>query len=185
VRGETIARHYADVLFELGERHGMHEVFAAAFEEWVRALDEEPRLRVFLETPKIDVATKTSVLRRIMEARVPPLFLHFVLVVLRKRRQRLYAAIERQYRTMVEAKLGHLHVQVTMAREPDERTERELAELLTAKLGQRVVPHVRVDPGIIGGVIVRYGDRVMDGSVRRRLIALRRRMLEVDLQRSS
>jgi F-type H+-transporting ATPase subunit delta len=181
LRYETVARHYAEVLFDIGERHAQHESLAAAFEEWVRALAEEPRLRIFLETPKVGVPEKQALLRRLLEGRAPPLFLNFLLVVLQKRRQRLYTLIASHYRALVEAKLGHLHVQVTTAQEPDERFERQIGDLLSDKLGQRVIPHVRVDPAILGGIIVRYGDRVMDGSVRRRLVALRRRMLDTEL----
>lgn len=185
MRGETVARHYAEILFELGERHGEHEALAVAFAGWIRVLEETPRLRVFFDTPKVDLRTKKDILRRILGPRVPPLLLHFLLVVLDRRRQRLYADIERHYRSLVEQKLGELHVHVTVAAEPDEAMEGEIAGILTDRLGRTVIPHIRVDPGIVGGIIVRYGDRVMDGSVRRRLIALRRRMLEVELARSA
>jgi F-type H+-transporting ATPase subunit delta len=183
VRDTTIARNYAEVLFDLGERHGGHEAFAAAFEEWSRLLGEEPQLRTFLETPKLDAATKKAAVERAFGERVPRLFLNFVLVVIDKRRQRLFQQIEEVYRSLLEEKLGHVHAQVTLASEPDERLEREIAQELSGLLGRTVIPHVRVDPGIIGGIVVRYGDRVLDGSVRRRLVAIRRRMMEADLPR--
>jgi F-type H+-transporting ATPase subunit delta len=74
---------------------------------------------------------------------------------------------------------------VTVAREPDERTEREIAAELSRALGKTVIPTIQVDPKIIGGIIVRYGDRVMDGSLKRRLVTLRRRLLDAKLSSNS
>jgi F-type H+-transporting ATPase subunit delta len=66
---------------------------------------------------------------------------------------------------------------VTLAREADERTEEEIGSSLSRILGRTAIPHIRVNPDILGGMIVKYGDRVMDGSLRRQLTALRRQML--------
>ena len=61
--------------------------------------------------------------------------------------------------------------------EPDARTEQQIVERLAQALGREVRAHFRVDRNILGGVVVRVGDRILDGSVRRRLMALKRRML--------
>jgi F-type H+-transporting ATPase subunit delta len=184
VRETTVARSYAEALFELGERHGQQEAFAAAIDELTAVLDEEPLFRLFLESPKVEPEERKRVLRMAFEGRVPPLFLNFLLVVLDKGRQRLLGEIAREYRATLDERLGRLHVQVTLAREPDEKTEREIATELSEILGRTVIPHVRVNPEILGGVVVRYGDRVLDGSLRRRLAALRRRLLEAGLPAS-
>jgi F-type H+-transporting ATPase subunit delta len=66
---------------------------------------------------------------------------------------------------------------VTLASEPDARLEKQIVERLARALGKEVRPHYRVDAGILGGVVVRVGDRIYDGSLRRRLAILKRRML--------
>ena len=109
------------------------------------------------------------------------MFLNFLLVVLRKRRQRLLHAIAASYRDLLDEKLGRLHVQVTMAHEPDEQAEQTLVSELTRILGRQVIPHITVDPALLGGVVVRYGDNVMDGSLRRQLLSLRNRLVEAAL----
>lgn len=181
MRDSTIARNYAEVLFTLGERRGEREAFASATEELVGILESEPRTRTFLESPKIKPANKKQVLRSASAERWPPLFVNFVLTVVDKRRVRLLRDIGHEYLALVEKERGHLHARVTLAREPDERTEREIAWQLSSMLGQTVVPRVRVDPSILGGIIVRYGDRMIDGSLSRRLVSLRRRMLDREL----
>ncbi|HEX2781245.1 MAG TPA: ATP synthase F1 subunit delta, partial [Gemmatimonadaceae bacterium] len=85
--------------------------------------------------------------------------------------------ISTEYFTLLDELEGRLHVDVTVARMPSDEEKSEIAAHLSRTLGKKVVPHLRVDPAILGGVVVRAGDMVMDGSVRKRLATLRRRML--------
>ncbi|HEX7051798.1 MAG TPA: ATP synthase F1 subunit delta [Longimicrobiales bacterium] len=183
MRETTVARSYAEALFALGERHGAQDAFATAVDELSGLLDGEPRLREFLETPKVEPEAKKGVLKRALEDRVPLPFLRFLLVVLDKRRQGLLREIAAEYRALLDQHRGRLHVQVTLAREPDEAAERDIAVELSRILGKRVIPHVRVNPQILGGIVVRYDDRVLDGSLQRRLRSLRDRMLRAELPR--
>lgn len=177
MRETTIARSYAEALYDIGDRHGLREEFASAFDRLTAILDAEPRVRLFLETPKVEPEAKKGVLEDALRDRVPELFLNFMMVVLEKRRQRLIPHIGREYHAVLDERLGRVHVQVTLAREPDESMRAEITERLGRMLDRAVVPHFRADPQIIGGIIVRYGDRVLDGSVRRRLTSMRRRLL--------
>lgn len=173
-----VGRSYADALFELGERHDAHEDIAQGLNLVTTLLDAEPRIRTFLETPKVEVSRKQQVLRETLGGQVTPLFLNFLMVVLRQRRQRLLRDIAAAYRDMLDRKLGRVQVAVTVAHEPDEALEQTLRTELSRIVGQDVVPRIRVEPAILGGVIVRYGDRIIDASVRRRLIGMRRRMAD-------
>jgi F-type H+-transporting ATPase subunit delta len=178
VRDTTVARSYAAALFELGEKHGAHDELAAGLNTLTSLLDSESTVNVFLTTPKIDVRRKRAVLRAALENQVSPLFLNFVMVVLQKRRQALLRAIAIEYGKLLDEEMNRVHAQVTLAHEPDEATEDRIQRELSRIIGKTVVPHVLVNPDILGGIIVRYGDRVIDGSLRRRLRALRHRLVE-------
>lgn len=177
----TIARSYAEALLEVAEREGTPETFAEAFEEVVAALEADARIRTFIEAPTVDRGEKKQVLRTAFEGRVQRLFLNFLLVVIDKRRERLLTRIAREYRSLLDQRTGRVHAEVTLAREVDERLEEEISAGLSQRLGKKVVPHIKVDPKILGGIIIRYEDKVLDASVRRRLIGLRRRMLAAEL----
>lgn len=179
MRDTTIARNYAEALFEIGERHGLHDAFVSAFSA-IDAAATAPQFNAFLESPKIDLDAKRKVLRTALRD-AHPLFLNFVMVLLQKRRQRLLVEIGHEYRSLVDEKSGRLHVQVTLARQPDSADEQQIAGQLSRVLGKTVIPHVSVNREILGGIIVRYGDRVLDGSLRRRLVSLRSRLLEAGL----
>jgi F-type H+-transporting ATPase subunit delta len=76
---------------------------------------------------------------------------------------------------------GRTHVEVTLARPVDEATREVLAQRLSGLVGKTAIPHVRVRPEILGGIIVRTGDTIYDGSVRRQLDGMRRRLLKAKL----
>jgi F-type H+-transporting ATPase subunit delta len=174
----TIARSYASALFELGERTGDLESFARALAAVNALLDADPRIREFLRSPRIKVDEKKQVLKQAFTGRVPPLFLNFLLVVLDKRRQRLLRPIAREYDKLVDERLGRVNVQVTLAHSPQTAELTEITARLTKLVGKAVIPHVQIDKNILGGIIVRYSDRLLDGSLRRRLVSMRSRLLE-------
>jgi F-type H+-transporting ATPase subunit delta len=182
VRDSIVARSYAGALFELAERHDAHDDFAQGLNTVTALVASDARIRNFFETPKIAVGEKKRVLRDALQDQVSPMFMQFVLVVLQKRRQRLLRSIAAAYRELLDEKLGRLHAQVTLAREPDEALEHAIIAELTRLTGRTVVPHVTVDPEILGGIVVRFGDHIMDGSVRRRLNRLRQRLVQATLQ---
>lgn len=176
-----VARSYAEALFEVGERQSLHDAFVGSLQSLDAALQSSPQLRLFLTSPKIDAAIKKATVRKALQGRAHPLFLNFLMILIDKRRQRLLEAIGQEYRTLLDERLGRLHVEVTLAREPEQRAREELSERLSRTLGRQVVPHLTVNPEILGGIIVRFGDNVLDGSLRRRLLSLRRRLLDTGL----
>lgn len=181
MRDATIARNYAGALFDLGIRHGEEEGYARSFRELADALVSNARVRHFLETPKIGLGPKQAAMREALEGKVTENFLRFVLVVLAKGRQRLLPEMQGEYETILDEHAGRLHVEVTLAREPDAALRAEVAERLTAMLGKTVVPHFTVDPAILGGLVVRYGDHLLDSSLRRQLVSLKREMMHAGL----
>ena len=172
-----VARSYAASIFELADAHGLREEFTASFNALSGVLGDAG-VRTFLQSPKLDNKTKKTVLRAALGERVHPLFLNFLLVVIDKRRQGLLTDIAREYHALVEDAEGRMHVSVTVAHEPSAELHQQIRAQLSEIFGKTVVPHVHVDSKILGGIIVRHEDKVIDGSLRRRLVAMRRRLLE-------
>lgn len=181
MRERTVARNYASALFDLGLSHSEEEAYASAFAALSDTLASDPRIQLFLATPKVEPVAKEGALREALDGRVPERFLRFVLVVLRKRRQSLLPLIAEEYQTLVDEHSGRIHAHVTLARTPDEATTALIADRLSTILGKTVVPHIRVNPEILGGLVVRYGDRALDGSLRRQLLSLKREMMHATL----
>jgi F-type H+-transporting ATPase subunit delta len=172
-----VARSYAASVFDLADNKGLRDEFNASFNALSGVLGDSA-IRTFLQSPKLDARTKKTVLRAALSERVHPLFLNFLQVVVDKRRQGLLTDIAREYHALVEEAEGRMHVGVTVAHEPSAELHQEIRNRLTAIFGRTVVPHVHVDGRILGGIIVRHEDKVIDGSLRRRLVAMRKRLLE-------
>lgn len=181
MRDETVARNYAEALFELAVKNGDIEGFERGIGSVARLIDEDRRVKEFVETPRISAAAKKQALQKTVGGHVPPLVLNFIKVVIDKRRQRLLRDIAREFRALVDRHAGRTHVDVTVARSLEEREVTALGERLSRSLGTTVIPHVVVKPDILGGIVVRTGDTIYDGSVRRQIESMRRTLLSAKL----
>jgi F-type H+-transporting ATPase subunit delta len=177
MRDPTIARNYADALVSLAERAGELDAWGESITEVADAIEGDPRLANFVSSPKVSVAAKIEIITRAFEDRLPRLFVRFLGAVITNRRQHLIPQIAAEYALLVDEIQGRVHARVTLAKEPDERMRASVEKHLSTITGKRVVPHFTVKPEILGGMIARVGDTVMDGSIARRLETMRGRML--------
>ena len=179
MKSTTIARNYAQALFLAAVAQG-----GDAVEEYGRCMDAvagavqaDERIAVALESPRVAKATKARLLERALTGVAPVEVVRFLQAVMRRGRQGLLTEIAQQYQQLVDVKLSRVHAGVTLVREPDESVARQITERLAAVIGKDVRAHFRTDAGILGGIVVRVGDRIFDGSIRRKLNTLRRRLL--------
>ena len=177
MRDTTIARNYAQALLALARKADDLAAWGRMIDDVASAIERDDRLRRFLEAPQISADQKNAVLSKAFEDRAPRLFLRYLQRLVKNRRQMLIPEIATEYRDLVDEVEGRVHAQVTLAKPVDEEQRAVIARYLTDTLGRPVVPQVRINPNILGGIVVRIGDRVMDGSVRRRLGILRNRMI--------
>ena len=177
MRDPTIGRNYAEALVSLAQTANDLTGWGTMISDVADAIARDERLHLVLESPRVDVGTKNEVIAKAFQDRMPRLFVRFLQSVIRHRRQALIPHIAIQYHSLVDEIEGRVHAQVTVSREPDSKLEKVVTERLSRVLGKSVVPHFLVDESILGGTVIRIGDTVMDGSVRRRLARLRQRML--------
>jgi len=174
----AVARTYADALLDLANREDAGAEYLEYLSEVTGVIRSEPGFRAFLQTPAISLDEKKTAIRDAFGGRYPELFVRFLLVVLEKRRQNLLSGIEEAYRAMLDDQSGRVRARVTLSIEPDEGLREEIASALSRVLEAEVVPEFVVDDSIIGGMVVKVDDRVLDGSIRRSLQVLRRELIE-------
>ena len=173
MREPTIARNYAETLVSLARKAGDLSGWGAMISDVSTALQRDEQLTLFLQSPRISAERKNAVLAKAFQDRLPRLFVRFLQAVISHRRQALIPQIALAYGDIVDELENRVHAQVTVAREPDAATQATISDGISKALGKTVVPHYVVKPEILGGIVVRVGDTVMDGSVRRRLSSLR------------
>lgn len=149
-------------------------------EEWrknlkrIESVLKEPGLLPFLENPKVSFEVKTKLLQNILPG-VSPLAFNLVRFLTARGRLGLFGQIAAEYERMVDAHYGIEHAEVITAVPLDEADRDRLAGRLASLLGKKqVVLDSRVEPAIVGGVVARIGDKLVDGSIRSELESLRR-----------
>lgn len=175
-QSSTVGRNYAEALLTLATKAGDPTGWGALVRQIADAIDGDVQLRRFLESPKVTVGEKVSVFSKALGDRVPAMLLRWLNALVRNRRQAMLPAIADEYHTLLDASENRVHARLTFATEPGATDTADIAARLSSVLGKTVVPHVVIDPAVIGGVVVRIGDTIMDGSVRRRLQVMRGRL---------
>lgn len=173
----TIARNYAEALFAAAEASDGVASYGELIDAVAGAIAVDARIAIVLESPRVAKTVKSRLLTDALEGKAPREFVRFLQAVVRRGRQGLFGGIAREYQGLLDRKLNRVHAGVTLTRDPDAKLRDEIVRRLTAALGKEVRGHFRADSAILGGVVVRVGDRIYDGSLRRRLQILRRRML--------
>ncbi|MBK6422046.1 MAG: ATP synthase F1 subunit delta [Gemmatimonadetes bacterium] len=176
MRHETIARNYAEVLFDLGEKSGRTALYADLLDAVAGGIAAAPTVQAVLMSPRVTKPQKTAILAGALPD-APRDFVLFLGAVVRRGRQGLFQEMAQAYLDLVDLKLNRVRAAVTVARPADEALRKTIAARLTEVVGKQVLPRFTEDPSILGGVVVRVGDRVFDGSVKRRMTLLRRALL--------
>ncbi len=176
--GSTVAENYAEALFELGAKSGRLEEYGRLMTATASALASSPEAQAVLVSPKVTKALKSDLVGRAITAiGAPREFVLYLMAVVKRGRQTRFTEIAAVYGDLVDQKLGRVRATVTLARKPDPALEQAVVASLARTVGKEILATFSVDPEILGGAVVRVGDKIYDGSVRRKLVRLKRQLL--------
>jgi len=182
MRDRAIAKRYAQALLAAAGRRGVAEAVAESYRDVVGIMDRTPRLTQLLRAPQIGRDRKRELLAQLFGGRVEEVLLHFFDLLLQKDRLEFLDAIQREYQVLVEEQQGLSRAVVTTAVPLPDDLRDELATRLAQLTGKRIVMTREVDPTVVGGVCVKMGDRVIDGTIRTNLARLRAQLAEADVR---
>jgi F-type H+-transporting ATPase subunit delta len=128
-------------------------------------------------SPRVPKSEKARFLGAALKE-TPREFVLWLQALVKRGRQGILREMATEYMALVDEKLNRVRASVTLARQPDEKLRRTIEENLGRQLDKQVIATYLVEPDILGGAIIRVGDRVLDGSVRRRMTKLRRQLLK-------
>jgi F-type H+-transporting ATPase subunit delta len=168
-------RMYARALFEAAREEGRLEQVAADLAALAGAFDEIPELRAFLRNPQVDPAGKAEVLEAI-SAGADKLVRNFVRVVAEKGRAGELAEMNREFEALFAQEQNRLAVELTTAYDLSDDEARSIVAAIEEASGRSVEATRTVDPDLIGGIVLKVGSFLADGSVRGRLERLRREL---------
>jgi F-type H+-transporting ATPase subunit delta len=177
VSNQTVARNYAEVLFDIAGRSGQPDRYADLIDAVAAAVQTIPRVQAVLMSPRIPKSEKARFLGAALKD-TPRDFVLWLQALVKRGRQGILREVASEYLALVDEKMNRVRASVTLARQPDEKLRRTIEENLGRQLDKQVIATYLVEPEILGGAIIRVGDRVLDGSVRRRMTKLRRQLLK-------
>jgi F-type H+-transporting ATPase subunit delta len=168
-------RMYARALFEAAQDANRLDAVAADLAELARALEEVPELRAFLRNPQVEPAGKGAVLEQ-LTAEADELVRNFVRLVAEKGRAGELADISRELDALVAQAQNRLSVELTTSYELSDEEATSIVETIEKASDRKVEATRTVDPSLIGGIVLRIGSHLADGSVRGRLERLRQEL---------
>ena len=173
----SVAKRYAKAIFELALEQGRLEAIGADLSLVRDTLTQNPDWQAWLANPQVAASDKQEALRQVYGEKVSPEVLQLLSIMLKNRRTTLIVAVADEFKALLDEHQGVVHAQVSSAFPLTEAEEAGLAAALEKLTGKSVVLHKEVDPELIGGVLVRIGDRLYDGSVRGLLQRLEKRLV--------
>ena len=178
---DAVARVYAQSLLELAEAAGGDEKIAETGEQLaavVEIVHSDPQFAEFLRSPIVKRSSRGDSIRRMLDGQVSDLLLRFLLVLNDKGRLGRLADVSAAFEEILNERFGKVEVDVfTVDGRLDDAQVSLLAGKIRSKLGKEPVFHQYKDPSLIGGLVLRVGDQLIDGSVRGRLRGLRESLL--------
>jgi F-type H+-transporting ATPase subunit delta len=172
---EEIAAVYARSLFEVAQEQQKLDLVREQVGQFADALQDSRELQVFFFSPYFSTQEKEDGLDRAVTG-ADPVVQNFLKLLIENHRMPVVFRIRRAYDVLWEEENQLLPVEVTSAVELDEGTVRQIGDRISEQTGRRVDLSSRVEPDILGGIVVRVGNSVLDASVRNRLENLRRQV---------
>ncbi|MCS7082640.1 MAG: ATP synthase F1 subunit delta [Bacteroidetes bacterium] len=169
-------RHYAEVLLEVAQKQQRLDAVGADVASLRQLLRQSRELTLFFRSPLIRRDRKLAVVQALFEGRLDELTRRFLEILVRKGREPYLESILEAFEELRDEALGIVRVQLSAAQELEPELYEKICSALESYTGSRVVATFSLDRSLIGGLRIRLRDRIIDGSVRHQLEAIRQRL---------
>ncbi len=173
----AVARRYAQALYEIAVGKNTLEAMEKEMKGVAEAVEGSRELQKVLYHPQVLPVEKKTLLKTIFAESVSEETMKFLGLVVDKRRENYIAGIAAEFVALANAARNTAAAKVTSAIELGEEQKQEILKVLAKLSGKEVDPTFEVDPSLIGGVVVRVGDKIIDGSIKTRLATLKSRLM--------
>jgi F-type H+-transporting ATPase subunit delta len=174
---EEIAQVYSRALFEVAKEQGKLDLVREQLGTFADALNDNRDLAVFLFSPYFSTQEKKDGLKRAVEGADPTL-MNFLETLVERHRMPAVFRIRAQFDALWDKERRLLPVEVTSAVALDEATVKSIGERIGEQTGQHVELTSKVDPDILGGIVLRVGNSILDASIKHRLDQLRKHVAQ-------
>lgn len=175
-----LAGRYATALYELADAGKQLDQVATDFQQLSAMINESADLAALIKSPVISRAVQTRAMQAVMsKAGLSPLTARFVGVLSENRRLYALGNMIAAYLRLLAARRGETTAEVISAKKLSDSHIRAIAETLKKAIGGKVAVDAKVDPGVLGGLVVKVGSRMIDSSLRTKMQRMRLAMKSV------
>lgn len=162
---KQIAERYAQALFNLGIEEGNFEEIKVELKEIVELIERNQEVNNLLKHPKLSNDQKKEILNEIFEGRATKTIINFIKLLIDKGRINCLVAIYNRFKELVDIKQNRLEVEVISPVELAEIYQKKLKNKIESLTNKEVILNTTIKPELLGGLILKIGDKVLDGSL--------------------
>ena len=174
-----VEKTYAEAVFGLGKEQNCLETLCTEIFETAKIFGENPDFIKLSNTPTIPMREKFDIVKDAFGGRVSDYTYNYILLLVEKGRLSYFKKIRKCYRDMYNEYFNNAEILVTSSVELSAEQLGKIEDKMREILGKNIIMTTKVDKSLIGGVVVDYGDRRFDGSVKTRLESLRQNLSEL------
>lgn len=168
------ARRYAKAVFSIGVESGEFERIGQEIAGVVSAMELDATMKDILTNPLYDATVRKGIIAGLSDKKTfTPTTKNFLLLLVDKDRISLLPEISRQYQELSDEKAGRMKATIVTASKVSEAIVKELTSSLERNTGKKVFLSYKVEPALVGGIVLKVGDIVYDGSIRTQIHKLK------------
>ncbi|MBR3723555.1 MAG: ATP synthase F1 subunit delta [Selenomonadaceae bacterium] len=172
-----IARKYAGAMFELAKEEGKLEAYGKDLKKVKSEFFSVPGVREFFANPQVEQKAKKELITKVCSGEVATKVYHFLMLLADKRRIAIFPEIEDMYQSLSNQARGVYTADVWYVKKLSSGDEKSLRNKLEKVTGKKITLRLHEDKSLIGGLVVKIGDRRIDGSIAGRLGTLSKELM--------
>lgn len=165
----TAAKRYANGLLQVGLETGQLEAMRSDMQYIRDAVESEPMLQKILKSPIVKEDKKNSIVQEVLKGKVTDITLKLVDILAKKNRFGLLHTVATSFRDVYNQHAGILEITISTAFDLEKKQVEDMVKAMEKNTGKTIHYTIKTDKNLIGGVAIKYGDTVIDGSVRNKL----------------
>lgn len=166
---KSVARRYAEAFFSIAQEAKKIDEYQVELETIISSLTEVEGMKEYLGHLLVPVREKKELVQKIFGTQLSPMTMNFLLMIIDKRREGYLEIIYREFVEMADDSRDIKKAELFAAREVPKQELEDLAKRLSSSTGKTVLLKQTVDPSLLGGVKIRMGDQIVDGTVAKKL----------------
>jgi len=175
--GGAVGRRYAQALFEIANEKDKLDIIEEDLKAVSDVFEQEKDLQKILYHPQVTAGVKKEIVNNIFEGKISDEVKNFLNLLIDKHREAYLDEVVSEFIKITNTARNIVDAEVISAIELDEGYKKEVAKVLNRLAGKDVKPKYKVDSSLLGGMVIRIGDKVIDGSVKNNLRTLRQHLV--------